>query len=140
MLTEYIHQHARELHELEQSRPRYDRVTDHRHSRLRAALRRVALPPASASVAAGGGLADVLIRPAGGADSRALARLAESSERRVPSGLILVAEVDAHVVAAVPLDERSFVLTDLLRPTRDVVQLLELRSQQVRASGLEKVA
>jgi hypothetical protein len=81
----------------------------------------------------------VVIRPATGADAPAVERLAEASERRAPSGLVLVAEVDDHVVAALPLEER-YVLTDLWRPTGDVVQLLELRSEQLRAAQLENVA
>ena len=56
--------------------------------------------------------------------------------RQVP---VLVAEVEAEVVAALPVDE-PFVLADLWRPTSDVVQLLELRSEQLRAASLEKVA
>jgi hypothetical protein len=81
----------------------------------------------------------VVIRPATGADARAVERLAEASERRTPSGLVLVAEVDDDVVAALPVEER-YVLTDPWRPTGDVVQLLELRCKQLRAARLEKVA
>jgi hypothetical protein len=44
-----------------------------------------------------------------------------------------------QVVAALPLDDR-YVLADLTRPTGDVVQLLELRSEQLRAARLERVA
>ncbi len=52
---------------------------------------------------------------------------------------MLVAEVDDHVVAALPVEGR-YVLTDLWRPTGDVAQLLELRSEQLRAAQLENVA
>lgn len=139
MLTEYLNDHARELRELEQSRPRYERADARTRSRVREAIRRVALAPASAAPGPSGDLAAVVIRRAGAADGRALARLAEGSERRLPSGLVIVAEVESEVVAALPLRE-SFVLTDLRRPTGDIVQLLELRSAQLRVAGLEKVA
>ena len=43
-----------------------------------------------------------------------------------------------EIVAALPVD--GHVLTDLWRPTGDVVQLLELRSEQLRAAKLERVA
>lgn len=143
MLTEYVHDHElgidRELREISQSRPRYERRDARSRSRLRSLVRSLAVPPARATPRAGGGVPDVVIRPAGATDSRALARLAEASERRLPSGLVLIAEVDAQVVAALPLDDR-YVVADLWRPTNDVVQLLELRSEQLRAAHLEKVA
>jgi hypothetical protein len=68
-----------------------------------------------------------------------IARLAEASERRLPSGLVLVTEADSDIVAALPATD-AYVLTDLLRPTGDVVQLLELRSEQLRVSRLDEVA
>ena len=143
MLTEYEndHRHAadRELRALVQARPRYDREAKRDHSRLRRALRSVALRPAKATTGSGGSIPEILIRAAGAADGRALARLAEASERRLPSGLVLVAEVEAEVVAALPVADR-YVLSDLLRPTSDVVQLLELRSEQLRVARLEEVA
>ena len=139
MLTEYLNHHARELRELEHSRPRYDRPDVRRRSRLREALRVLALPPASATPGSDGELPDVVIRPAAAADANAIARLAEASERRMPAGTVIVAEVEHEVVAALPLEDR-YVLSDLLRPTGDVVQLLELRSEQLRAARLERVA
>lgn len=139
MLTEYLNDHARELRELQQARPRYDRVDARSRSRLRAALRRVALPPAGATPGTEGRPPDVLIRQATVTDGRALARLAQASERRLPSGLVIVAEVESQLVAALPVGER-FVLADPMRLTGDLVQLLELRSEQLRVAGLEKVA
>jgi hypothetical protein len=139
MLTEYMNEHARELRELEHSRPRYDRPDSRRHSRLRTLLRAFALAPAKATPGSNGQPPDVVIRPAAASDARAIARLAEASERRPPAGPVIVAEVEDEVVAALPLDGR-YVLSDLLRPTGDVVQLLELRSEQLRAARLEKVA
>ena len=143
MLSEYVHEQTqssdRELREIANSRPRYERPVADGRSRLRAALRGLAFTPAKATRGASGRLAGVVIRPATGADAPAVERLAEASERRTPSGLVLVAEVDDDVVAALPVGER-YVLTDLLRSTGDVVQLLELRSEQLRAAHLDNVA
>ena len=139
MLTEYLNDHARELCELEHSRPRYDRPDGRRRSRLREALRGLALSPVKATPGRDGELPDVVIRPAASTDAKAIARLAEASERRMPAGPVIVAEVEHQVVAALPLEDRH-VLSDLMRPTGDVVQLLELRSEQLRAARLEKVA
>jgi hypothetical protein len=143
MLSEYVHEHTqsvdRELREIAHSRPRYERPVADGRSRIRDVLRGLAFTPAKATPGAGGRPAGVVIRPATGADARAVERLAEASERRTPSGLVLVAEVDDDVVAALSVRER-YVLTDLWRPTGDVVQLLELRSEQLRAADLEKVA
>jgi hypothetical protein len=143
MLSEYVNDRAhelnRELREITQSRPRYERASGRDASRMREALRSLALAPAKATPGNGGALPEVVLRPATGRDAGALARLAEASERRLPSGLVLVAEVEHELVAALPLEER-YVLSDVLRPTGDVVQLLELRSQQLRAARLEQVA
>lgn len=130
----------RELQVISHSRPRYDREDSRRsRTRLRGAVRRIVLPPERATPSEEGRLADVVIRAAGISDGPALARLAEASERRTPSGLVLLAQVERTVVAALPADE-SYVLTDLLRPTSDVVQLLELRSEQLRAARLSTAA
>jgi len=139
MLTGYNADYTRELRELEHSRPRYDRTERRTRSRTRELLRSLALAPAKATPGSRCELPDVLIRPAAAPDSRALVRLAEASERRMPSGLVLVAEVETRVVAALPVEDR-YVLADLLRPTSDVVQLLELRSEQLMAARSRKVA
>ncbi len=139
MLTGYNAEYTRELRELEHSRPRYDRAESRGRSRARSLLRSIALAPAQATPGSRGGVAEVVIRPAAGTDTRSLVRLAEASERRLPSGLVLVAEVEERIVAAVPMEDR-YVLSDLLRPTSDVVQLLELRSEQLRAGRIRKVA
>ena len=75
--------------------------------------------------------ADVTIRRASTRDAAQLADLAAMSERRVPTGVVLVAEIEHALVAALPLDGGP-VLSDISRPTADVVQLLELRSNQLR--------
>jgi len=132
MLTEYVHEQTRavdeELRRLAQSHPRYDRPQDS-PSWLRSLVRRFALAPMRAD-RPDGAVPEVVIRPAAAADAAAVARLAEVSERRVPAGLVLLAEVETELVAAVAVDERT-VLTDLWRPTADIVQLLELRREQL---------
>lgn len=82
------------------------------------------------------------IRPASAADVRAITRLTEISERRVPSGLgglVLVAQIESDVVAALPV-QGGPLLSDLRRPTADVAQLLELRSEQIRAAKPRRAA
>ena len=132
MLTEYVHEQTRavdeELRRLTQSHPGYDRPQDS-PSWLRSLVRRFALAPMRAA-RPDGAVPEVVIRPAAATDAAAVARLAEVSERRVPSGLVLLAEVETELVAAVGVDERT-VLTDLWHPTGDIVQLLELRREQL---------
>jgi hypothetical protein len=137
MFEHHPHLHVeslrRELREIELQRPRYDRPDYGRSGRLRTFLRTRAQPPARASFKPGTTIPNVTIRPAQAADIHNLTRLAEISERRVPSGLVLVAEVESSIVAARAV-QGGPVLSDLMRPTGDVVQLLELRSEQVRAA------
>jgi len=123
----------RELHELRLTRPRLDRPDPNRESGLRALLRALGPRPAPAAHAPGRSIPGVTIREAQAADRRVLSALAELSERRVPAGPVLVAEVESSVVAALPL-QGGPLLTDLRRPTRDVAQLLELRSSQIRSA------
>lgn len=122
----------RELREIELLRPRLDRPDYGREGRLRRRLRTLVIRPARV-IPDKGPLPGVTIRLARAADAVDLVRLAEISERRVPSGLVLVAEVGVDIVAALPVDGGPL-LSDLRRPTGDLVQLLELRSDQLRAS------
>ena len=124
----------RELRELALSKPRLDRPDASRPGRLRRRIRARLLRPARISVGSPRTVPEVTIRPAVAADGLQLARLAEVSERRVPSGLVLVAEVDSGIVAALPVDGGP-ILADVMRPTGDVVQLLELRTGQLRVSS-----
>jgi hypothetical protein len=128
-----------ELRGLGISQPRLDRPDAMRAGRLRRRLRGLVVPPARVFASRGRDLPEVTIRPAVVSDGAQLTRLAEVSERRLPSGLVLVAEVDDIIVAAMPVDGGP-VLADVLRPTLDVVQLLELRADQLRASGLRRAA
>lgn len=72
----------------------------------------------------------VTIREAGAGDGAAIARLAELDERAVPAGALLVAEVGAEIVAALPLDGTA-PLAHPLRSTAGLVDLLELRARQL---------
>jgi len=68
----------------------------------------------------------VLIRAARGSDGPALEALAALDSATVPAGSLLVAEADGVLVAA--LSERTGErIADPFRPTRDVIELLELR-------------
>lgn len=129
----YVENLHRELRELALHRPRYDRPKDPRRGRVRSLIRALAHSPAHAAREPGTCVPKVTIRPARAADLADLTRLAELSERRLPTGLVLVAEVESELVAALPV-EGGPLLSDLWRPTLDVAQLLELRSEQVRAA------
>ena len=119
-------EHERMLRELA-ARPRFDRVERHRRTWLRDRVSWFGSRPAVSR----GPRKDVTIRRASTGDAAMLAELAAMSERRIPTGVILVAEVEDELVAAVPLDGGP-ALSDISRPTADVIQLLELRSNQLR--------
>jgi hypothetical protein len=72
----------------------------------------------------------VTIREARPGDRPALRRLAELDERPAPAGAVLVAEVEAEILAALPLDGGTPV-ADPRRPTAGLVDLLELRGRQL---------
>lgn len=129
----YIESLSRELRDVELGRPRLDRPEYRPHGRIRSFLGVVGHPPARASVDREHGVPAVTIRTARPADALALARLAELSERRVPRGPVLLAEVDASLVAAFPVGGGPL-LHDLRTPTGDVGQLLELRAGQIVAT------
>ena len=72
----------------------------------------------------------VVVRLGGRDDDRALEALAALEGRSVPAGQHLVAEIRGEVVAAVPLGSGPAVADPWL-PTRQIVQLLELRARQL---------
>jgi hypothetical protein len=76
---------------------------------------------------------EIALRLAHPADDAVLHRLADLSGRRVPSGRVLVAEVDGEVVAAA--DPDGCVVSDPFRVTIDVAELLRLRASQLRAAA-----
>lgn len=76
----------------------------------------------------------ITIRRARPADVPALRRLAALADRRVPDGEVLVAEVDGEVVAA-SSTRTDAVVADPFAVTLDLVELLGLRTQQLRAAA-----
>jgi len=87
--------------------------------------------PIATAVAARGA---ITIRRADPTDGPALRRLAALADRRVPDGDLLVAEVDGKVVAASSTRSEA-VVADPFTVTLDLVELLGLRTQQLRAAA-----
>jgi hypothetical protein len=81
-----------------------------------------------------GGRSSIVIRYALPADGPALTRLEDLADRRLPAGLLLVAEADGELVAAAPATGGGAV-TNPFHVTLDVVELLELRASQLRAAA-----
>lgn len=77
-------------------------------------------------------LRHVTVRHAVETDARALARLASLDSARRLNGPALVAEADARVLAALPLGSGR-PIADPFEPTAELVALLELRRDQLRA-------
>ncbi len=73
----------------------------------------------------------LVIRRALDADRAALEQLAALDSARLPSGELLVAEVDGRIRAAVRIADRAFV-ADPFWPSRDLVELLGLRAARLR--------
>jgi hypothetical protein len=71
------------------------------------------------------------VRLAETADRAALERLAGRDSARVPPGAILLAAVGGEVRAAISVDGAT-VIADPFRPTAELVELLRLRSAQLR--------
>jgi hypothetical protein len=76
----------------------------------------------------------ISIRLAGAAEDAAIARLAQLSERPIPVGRSLVAEVDGQLLAALPLASGPM-LVDPFRPSCEVLELLTLRAAQLAATA-----
>lgn len=112
-------------------RPRLDRKQQGSRGRLGRAVATLLDRHAVAVAAPGTG---VTIRRARPADTPSLGDLAAMSDRRPPSGPVLVAVVESQIVAALPIGGGPAV-ADIRRPTADIVQLLELRSKQMRRGG-----
>jgi hypothetical protein len=127
----YRAEHERMLRDLA-SHPRFERSDPRKPGWAR---RRLATLRSPAVVATRNPGQTVTIRRASAADASQLAELAALSERRVPTGPVLVAHLEADLVAALPLAGGP-ALADITRATADVVQLLELRSAQLRQARL----
>jgi hypothetical protein len=72
------------------------------------------------------------VRAATQRDSEAVRLLAALEGVQMPTGPVLVAQVGDEVMAALPL-EGGGVLADPFRPTKHLVDLLELRARQLRS-------
>ena len=76
---------------------------------------------------------DVTIRWASDADAPALTRLAALDSKRLPSGALLVAEVNGEIWAALAPDSGS-AIADPFRRSGDLVRLLTTRALQLTTS------
>jgi hypothetical protein len=85
------------------------------------------------------GVLTLTIRLARGADEDALCRLAELDSSRPPRGLVLVAEVEDELWAAVSLDDFHAV-ADPFQPTGELVWLLLERGRWLRRAEPERLA
>ena len=81
-----------------------------------------------------GGRGTISIRRARPADGPALERLAALTDRRLPDGPLLVAEVDGELVATSSIAGGE-ILSDPFRVALDLAELLRLRSSQLRAAA-----
>lgn len=76
----------------------------------------------------------VTVRPARAEDAATVAALAELDAQPLPSGAVLLAEVDHRPVAALEVDSGRVAADPFVR-TAEVVSVLRMRGQQVRAVG-----
>lgn len=79
---------------------------------------------------------ELSIRRATARDARAVERLAALDSAPAPKGDVLIAEVDGDAVAAAPIDG-SRPVADPFRRTAEIVSVLELRAEQIRAAAEE---
>lgn len=76
--------------------------------------------------------ATVAVRDARPEDEAAIRRVAALDDKPVAlDGRVLVAEVDGAIVAALPIG--GIAVADPFRPTSDVVALLKMRADQIKA-------
>jgi hypothetical protein len=76
--------------------------------------------------------ASITIRPAREDDHGALRRLAQLDAGPVPSGDVLIAEVDGVPRAAMRILDRTYV-ADPFYPSRELVRLLDVRASRLAA-------
>jgi hypothetical protein len=79
------------------------------------------------------GYDSVAVRLARPEDDAAIRRVAALDSKPVPKGRVLVAEADAQVIAALPV-EGGPAAADPFRWTSDVVALMEMRAAQINAA------
>jgi hypothetical protein len=96
-------------------------------------LKRFIGPSESAGLRSGGAMPDVTIRYARPDDADALADLAAMDSSRMPTGVVLVAEVGGTLWAAQSVDDRHAV-ADPFRHTSEFSLLLSERARQLRGA------
>jgi hypothetical protein len=89
---------------------------------------------APANPPAAGGMRRFTVRLAEPADEGALRQLAGLDSSRLPSGTLLVGEMGGGIQAAVPVMGGRAIANPFVR-TAELVRLLELRAEQLRAQG-----
>ena len=77
-------------------------------------------------------LEGLTVRHFGERDIDSIRRLAALDSKPIPTGGVLVAELNGELVAALPLNGGE-ALADPFKPTADIVELLQLRARQLRA-------
>jgi hypothetical protein len=77
---------------------------------------------------------EVTLRLATVDDARRVRTLAQLDSAEVPSGSVLIAEVDGRLLAALPLDGGA-PIADPFRRSAGVVQLLRIRAVQLGVRG-----
>ena len=84
---------------------------------------------------------DLTLRLATADDARRVRMLAQLDSAQVPSGPVLIAEIDGRLLAALPLDGGA-PIADPFRRSAGVVQLLRMRAAQLdgRADGPRRPA
>jgi hypothetical protein len=75
---------------------------------------------------------NITVRTATAADLSSLNRLAALDSASPPRGPALVAEADSRMLAALPLGSGR-PIADPFEPTAEIVALLQLRAEQLRA-------
>jgi hypothetical protein len=75
-------------------------------------------------------MTNITVRRAASADQAELARLAALDSASPPTGIVLVAEADSRMLAALPIGAGR-PIADPFEPTAEVVALLELRAAQL---------
>jgi hypothetical protein len=83
--------------------------------------------------------APVTIRHAHAGDLRPLERLAALDSRRIPSGELLVAEVQGRLVAALSIDTGA-VIADPFESTASIVDVLRIQAGAVRPPARRRAA
>jgi hypothetical protein len=82
-------------------------------------------------------MTDITVRYSAASDLSELARLAALDSATPPRGPALIAEADSRMLAALPLGSGR-PIADPFEPTAEIVALLELRAEQVRADAGER--